>query len=148
MQEHARPENGFGQRDNAGFAAFMATHGLQLSTASAIARRDIFSEVTSSGNSKWRRVALLDKLQFDVFRYYYRRLQPDFCSFFVNSTAHLQHAYWRHLEPETFTVQPSATEVDKYRDAILFGYQQMDRLLGESPRRWPERTFSSSSPLR
>jgi hypothetical protein len=130
VQEHARLENGLGLRDNAGFAAFMATHGLQLSTASAITRQ-LFSEVTSSPGSKWRRVALLDKLQFDVFRHYYRRLQPDFCSFFVNSTAHLQHAYWRHMEPDSFTVQPSAAEVEKYRDAILFGYRQMDRLLGE-----------------
>ena len=35
------------------------------------------------------------------------------------------------MEPDAFTVQPSATEGDRHRDAILFGYQEMDRLLGE-----------------
>ena len=130
VQEHAKPENGLGLRDNAGFIAFMATHGLRLSTVSAITRQ-LLSEITSSGDSKWRRVALLDRLQFDVFRHYYRRFQPDFCSFFLNSTAHLQHAYWRHMEPDAFTIQPSTAEVGKYKDAILFGYQEMDRLLGE-----------------
>ena len=48
VQEHARPENGLGLRNNARFAAFMATHGLQFSTASAITRQ-LFSEITSSG---------------------------------------------------------------------------------------------------
>lgn len=130
VQEHARPENGFGLRGNVDFAAFMLTHGLQLSTMSAIVRQ-LLSELSSSGDTRWRRVALLDRLQFDVFRHYYRRFKPDFCSFFVNSTAHLQHAYWRHMNPGAFTVQPSTEEVGKYKDAILFGYQKMDRLLGE-----------------
>ena len=130
VQEHASPDSALGLGDNARFAAFMATHGLRLPTASAFARQ-LSSEVATSGSSKWKRVTLLDKLQFDVFRHYFRRLQPDFASFFVNSTAHLQHAYWRHMQPEMFTVLPSSEELNKYRDAILFGYQEMDWLIGE-----------------
>jgi hypothetical protein len=36
VQEHAKPGHGLELRDNAGLAAFMATHGLQLSTASRL----------------------------------------------------------------------------------------------------------------
>src|SRR6266540_4177128 len=80
---------------------------------------------------RWKRAVLLDQLQWDVFRYYYRKLRPAFATFFLNSTAHLQHKYWRHMEPEHFTIVPSPAEQAEYESAILFGYQQMDKLLGE-----------------
>ena len=57
-------------------------------------------------------------------------LNPTFPAFFVNSTAHYQHSYWRQMEPEKFTVQPTEREKDRYSDSILFGYQKMDELLG------------------
>jgi hypothetical protein len=76
------------------------------------------------------RVAVLDRLQWDVFRWYYKKVRPAFSSFFLNSTAHLQHKYWRNLEPEQFTIQPTAQEQVELRGAIRFGYEQMDRLVG------------------
>ena len=70
-------------------------------------------------------------MQLDVFKHYYRKLRPDFATFFINSTAHLQHSYWRQFQPEAFTVQPDATSSALYGDAVKTGYQAMDRLLGE-----------------
>src|SRR5690606_33211001 len=111
------------------FVRFMVTHGLKPSTVAQILRQ-LGAERAKDGRLSWRRVALLDRLQFDVFRHYYRRYRPDFASFFVNSVAHLQHSYWRHMEPEAFTVRPGAAEMEIYGDAIRFGYRAMDKVLG------------------
>ena len=35
------------------------------------------------------------------------------------------------MEPEHFKVKPEPGEQEVYEEAILFGYQQMDRLIGE-----------------
>jgi hypothetical protein len=72
----------------------------------------------------------MDKLQFDMFSAIYKRLKPSFSTFFLNSTAHMQHAYWRNMQPEVFKTAPSEDEQREYSSAILFGYQEMDRLLG------------------
>jgi hypothetical protein len=87
------------------------------------------SERLSQADVKWRRVALADRLQFDLFRHYYRRMRPDFATFFINSTAHLQHAYWRHMDPDAFALKPAKDEIESYGDAVLFGYRSMDALL-------------------
>jgi len=125
--EHTNERVPLGWRDYAAFLRFMATHGLSPSTVLAIARQLLRER---SGHDGWQRVTLLDRLQWDVFRWYYRRLRPDFSTFFLNSVAHLQHTHWRNLEPERFKLQPSPEEQAEYRDAVLFGYQENDRLLG------------------
>jgi hypothetical protein len=83
-------------------------------------------------DSRWRRATILDRLQWDLFRARYRRLQPTFATFFANSTAHFQHYHWREMEPGLFTVQPSSAERDAYADAIPFGYRKMDAIVGEA----------------
>jgi hypothetical protein len=77
----------------------------------------------------WKRAVILDRLQLDLFRWHYKRAQPDLATFFLNSTAHYQHLYWRNMEPEHFTVKPEPGEQEVYQEAILFGYQQMDKML-------------------
>src|SRR5262249_37412746 len=57
---------------------------------------------------------------------------PDLSTFFVNSTAHFQHKYWRNMDPETFRLKPGANEQKQYADAVLFGYQAMDNLIGKA----------------
>jgi hypothetical protein len=109
------------------FLRFMTTHGLSPSTVAAILRQ-LLVEVT--GRYSWKRVAILDRIQWDAFRHYHRRIRPDFATFFLNSTAHLQHKFWRNMDPDPFTIKPSAREQAELQDAVLFGYQQMDRLLG------------------
>jgi hypothetical protein len=114
--------------DYIGFARFMATHGMRAGTALAIADQ-LGRELR--GRDRWKRAVILDKLQFDVFRWYYRRIKPRFSTFFLNSTAHYQHFYWRNMEPEIFTVKLTPAEAAKYESAILFGYQEMDALVGQ-----------------
>ena len=101
----------------------MVTHGLSLSTVLAIAKQ-LMLEVT--GRYGWKRVAILDRIQWDVFRHYYGRVQPHFATFFLNSTAHLQHKFWRNMDPDAFTIKPSAREQAELQNAVRFGYEQMD----------------------
>lgn len=127
VHEHTRDADGLKAADYLGFLKFMVTHGFSLSTAMTIAlqlARD------RGGKHRWKRVAVMDRLQWDVFRWYYRTIQPHFATFFLNSTAHLQHKHWRNLEPERFTIKPTDQEQHEFEQAVIFGYQQMDELVG------------------
>jgi hypothetical protein len=121
------------------FLWFMITHGLSVSTLWAILKQLVGEKIVPS--SRYKRVALLDKLQFDLFQRYYRAIQPMFSSFFLNSTAHLQHLYWRNLFPDAFEIKPTAEEQAAYGDAILFGYRSMDALVGQFLRLDPDATL-------
>jgi len=114
--------------DYARFLAFMATHGMSVATMTSIIKQ---LGTENNGHNKWRRAVLLDRLQFDVFRAYFHKMTPSFSTFFLNSTAHYQHSYWRSMEPDVFHVKPTAEDQEEYESAILFGYQNMDRLLGQ-----------------
>lgn len=109
------------------FVAFMLRHGLRLKTAKAIVSQ-LVREFRSPG-TKWKRVAILDRLQYDAFRHLNRQLRVEFATFFSNSTAHLQHYYWRNMDPSGFRVPMSPSDDPSTRDAIRFGYQAMDQLL-------------------
>jgi hypothetical protein len=129
VQQYSNSEHTLSRSDYIDFLSFLLSHGFRMKTAAAIVRqlvRDRFDV-----EERWRRAVLLDKLQFDVFRHYFKKYRPDFSTFFLNSTAHYQHTYWRHMEPEAFRVQPSEEERRRFGGAILFGYQSMDRLLGD-----------------
>ncbi len=115
-----------GLGDRLRFLSFMVSHGLSLETVWAVARQMASDRL----GGRWKRAALLDKLQYDVFAWYYRRLRPHFSTFFLNSTAHFQHLYWRSHAPDLFQVKPSPDDVAEHGSAIQFGYQEMDRLLG------------------
>ena len=60
-------------------------------------------------------------MQYDVFAHFHRRLNPAFSTFFLNSTAHYQHAYWENMEPQVFGHPMPVGNGDTHRDAILFG---------------------------
>ncbi len=127
VQEHTSGDQALAISDYVAFSRFMVTHGLSLSTGVAIVRQLLRER---HGKYKWMRVAVMDRLQWDVFRWYYKRVRPNFATFFLNSTAHLQHKYWRNLEPERFRIRPTAEEQAELEKAIPFGYEQMDRLVG------------------
>lgn len=114
--------------DSLKFLAFMASHGLRLDTVGRILKQLLGER---SGHGRWKRVVLLDRIQLDLFRHYWRKTRPVFSTFFLNSTAHFQHMHWREMEPELFTVKPSDAERQEYEKAILFGYKQMDEVLGD-----------------
>jgi hypothetical protein len=129
VREYSNASDRMSAGDHAKFLGFMARHGLSAATVGTIATQ-LASERVRDRALAWRRVAILDALQYDVFRSYYRALKPDFASFFANSTAHLQHSFWRHMDPAPFTVRPDAAEMALYGDAVKFGYQAMDKLVG------------------
>ncbi len=127
VQEHTNEEASLPLSEYVRFLSFMAGHGLSISTAAAIIRQ---LAAERSGRSRWKRATIMDQLQWDLFAWYYRRLRPRFATFFLNSVAHLQHCYWREMEPWHFTIKPTAEEMAEHETAILYGYQEMDRLIG------------------
>jgi hypothetical protein len=126
VQEHTNSNARFTRSDYLAFIGFLIRNGLSLSTLKSIAQQLLAERV---GLGRWRRAPLLDKLQFDVFKSYYRKLRPQFSIFFSNSTAHFQHIYWRNMDPSSFQVKPTPEEQLRFEDAVLFGYQQMDQLI-------------------
>ncbi len=123
-------------RDAVALGAFCARHGLRPATALAVARQ-LAHERLDRG-VKWRRAALLDQVQYDVFAHYVRAQGVRFASFFSNSTAHYQHLYWRDMEPARFADPPDPRAHPSLRDAIRHGYRSMDRLIGRFRRDFPD----------
>ena len=110
------------------FGRFMMTNGLSIKTITDTVSQ-LIGELRST--SKWRRAVILDRLTFDVFRKVYNEQRPTFSTFFVNSVAHYQHYYWRNMDPGLFTVKSEAKEQETFADAILYGYQKIDEIVGE-----------------
>lgn len=129
VQEHTRESMPVGKSAQLRFLAFMMTHGMTAETAASIMKQLIEER---SGGNRWKRAVLLDSLQWDVFRAYWKKLKPKFSTFFLNSTAHFQHLFWRNMEPSLFAAQPSEGEQAEYENAIRFGYQHMDQLVGKA----------------
>lgn len=127
VQEHSNASAKFAKSDYLRFVKFMLAHGLSSQTVKS-AIRQLSSERREG--KRWRRAFILDMLQYDVFRHIYRKNKPHFSTFFLNSTAHMQHCYWRNMQPEVFTIQPTEQEQKEYSSAILEGYVHMDRLIG------------------
>ncbi len=125
-----------GLREVAKLGTFYLRHGFRPATALTLLGQ-LLRERLERGR-KWRRAALLDQLQYDVFRSYARRHDVRFASFFSNSTAHYQHLYWRNMEPARFTDPPDPAAHPSLRDAIRYGYRSMDRLIGRFRRDFPD----------
>lgn len=129
VQEHTRPRAPLTLREYARFARFMLANGLSANTVKATLLQ-LAGELMRT-RQRWRRAAIMDRLQWDVFVSFYRKLHPEFSTFFLNSTAHYQHYYWRNMEPERFALKDTADRQAQYCDAIPFGYRSMDRIVGE-----------------
>ena len=128
VMEYTRANSRVGIQEALKFLRFMIAHGLSGRTIAAVCAQLAEERFRTA---RWKRVAILDRLQFDLFRFGYRKLKPALSTFFLNSTAHLQHVYWRNMEPESFSVKPGEQEQSRYANAVLYGYRQMDRLIGE-----------------
>ena len=129
VREYSNSEQRLSAADYAAFLRFLVTHGLSAGTAWRTLRQ-LAEEKLRAPHLSYRRVAILDALQFDVFAHYHRSMRPDFATFFVNSVAHLQHSYWRYMEPDAFTLKPEESQRARYSDAIKYGYVAMDWLIG------------------
>lgn len=113
------------------FARFMMARGLTLATVMT-AVRQLMEEKTGGRDLKWRRSLILDLLMWDVFEAEYKKQKPDFATYFANSTAFLQHRYWRHMDPGAYQVKPSAEDMKSYGSAIEDSYRHMDRIVGKA----------------
>jgi hypothetical protein len=129
VQEYTNDRVPLSNADYARFLKFMIAHGLSAKTVNAIVRQ-IASE-RRTGKGKWKRATILDKLQRDVFLWYFRKLRPAFSTFFLNSTAHFQHAHWRNMDPEPFKIKPTDADQAEYQHAVRYGYEEMDRVVGD-----------------
>ncbi|WP_017672313.1 hypothetical protein [Blastomonas sp. AAP53] len=128
VREYSNAAKRLSATDYAAFLRFALTHGLSAATVLRITSQLAGEKLGKAGSHA--RVAILDALQYDVFSHYYRRIRPRFASFFANSVAHLQHSYWRHMDPDSFTVKPGAEETARYKSAIYDGYVAMDAMVG------------------
>lgn len=128
VQEHTRQRVAFGLGAKLSVMTCLVRRGLSATTV-----LDTASQPSNEirGRGKWKRVAILDRLQWDLFRWYWKRLKPTYAAFFSNSTAHMQHMHWLNMAPEAFALRPTRAEQAGYGDAVLFGYQRMDRIVGE-----------------
>jgi len=126
VQEHSNAAAKFSKFDYLKFLSFMLSHGLSLNTIKT-AVNQLRNE--RSNGKRWRRAFILDLLQFDVFENIYKKEKPVFSTFFLNSTAHMQHVYWRNMQPELFQIKPTEQEQKEYSSAILEGYVHMDKLV-------------------
>lgn len=131
VREYSNPDRSAPPVSAAQFLAFMTAHGLSARTVAQTASQ-LLSERLKDKNLSWQRAAILDRLCIDLFKHLHRRHKPDFATFFSNSTAHLQHSYWRQMEPQAFKVKPTSAQLDLYGGAIKYGYTQMDRLIREA----------------
>lgn len=129
VQKHTDPTRKLAPSDYLAFVRFMLQHGLTLTTIKSIISQLTKERIT--GKFQWRRVSILDRVVWDVFKHYYKKISPDFSTLYLNSVAHLQHHYWRNLDPHLFKVKPSEEEQKEFKDAVLYGYQKMDAILGE-----------------
>lgn len=128
VQEHTRSSVPVSKREQLQFLSFMVKHGMSFETVSAIARQLIAER---GGGQRWKRATILDDLQWDVFRAYWKRHSPNFATFFLNSTAHFQHMYWRDFQPEAFGGRKDEAKLSEHADAIRYGYQHMDKIVGK-----------------
>jgi hypothetical protein len=129
VQEYTNDKVPLSKSDYGRFLKFMVTHGLSLHTIGSIVRQLVGER--RSGKGRWKRATILDKLQRDVFLHYFKKLKPAFSTFFLNSTAHFQHAHWRNMDPEPFKIKPTDADQAEYQHAVRYGYEEMDRIVGD-----------------
>lgn len=130
VQEHTNVKASPAKSALIKFLGFMLSHGLSAPTIVAIVKQLVGERLTGKG--RWKRATILDKLQWDVFRGYYRKIKPNLSTFFINSTAHFQHMHWRDMDPSPFKVKPTAEEQSEYERAILHGYKEMDNIVRDA----------------
>lgn len=80
--------------------------------------------------SRWKRVCLQPRLNFDFFSNLYRKERPDFATWHSNHAAHFMHHYWRAWDDTGFTSKSTEKERRDYGDAVPYGYQLCDELIG------------------
>ena len=104
--------------------------GLRPSTCMRVAAQLVRERI--SPHARWRRVSLQPLLNFDFFAKLYRDERPDFATWHSNHAAHYMHHYWRAWDDSKFATKSPPGERKRYGEAIPFGYQVCDELLGRA----------------
>jgi Type I phosphodiesterase / nucleotide pyrophosphatase len=112
--------------------------GLTAATAGRIVQQLALEKVRPY--LRWKRVALQPLVNYDVFATVYRRYRPDFATWHTNHAAHYMHHYWRAMDDSKFPVPSTPEEKVKYGDAVEYGYDLCDELLGRFLRLVDEQT--------
>ena len=116
--------------DNLKILLSLWKNGLSSSTILQIVKQLTLQKFNYKKHS-WKSATLLDLIQLDLAKKVIEDKDPKFISFFSNSVAHFQHAYWRYLEPEKFSSDIGKENYNLYKDAIYYGYSKLDQLLGK-----------------
>lgn len=136
VQESSRGEGSVASAELPAFARLMIRHGLRPVTVWKMLRQ--LAQERREPALRWRRASVLDLLQYDLFRNLVRGQNPEFATFFSNSTAHYQHYYWRHMKPEAFQSPPDEKDHASLREAVRFGYRSMDAMVQRFMSDFPE----------
>ncbi len=129
VQDHTKPGAAVTRFETLKFLWFIMTHGVSIGTFRGLASQLMNEKKT--GRFRWRRAFVLDRIIADIFCHFYSRFRPDLATFFLNSTAFVQHRFWRNMDPDAFQIKPTEVEQAELKNAVLEGYQNMDRILGK-----------------
>ncbi len=116
IREHSNAHKRPSLSDAIDYLKFLCTHGLSLSTVTAIARQIVDERIH---DSHWKRAVLLDRMQWDLFRWQYKRQQPSFATF-INSTGALPARLLAQLRAGQFQDQADSAgdSTDEGSDSV------------------------------
>ncbi len=126
VHNHIMQESGAGAMAKEAFDVFRL--GLSAASAGRIVQQLAIERVRP--HLRWKRVALQPLINYDVFATVYRRYRPDFATWHTNHAAHYMHHYWRAMDDSKFSVPSTPEEKVKYGEAVEYGYDLCDELLG------------------
>lgn len=86
----------------------------------------------------WFKAMFLDLLLSDVFIKESINKNPEFCSLFLNSSAHIQHHYMFNSSAYRGEMRNPSWYVSENLDPLLDAYQVYDKILGEIIRVFPD----------
>jgi Type I phosphodiesterase / nucleotide pyrophosphatase len=129
-QAHNKTSKAPGAIEGLRIGAKLLGLGLRPATCVRIAAQLVRERM--SPHMRWRRVSLQPLLNFDFFAKLYRRERPDFATWHSNHAAHYMHHYWRAWDDSKFLAKSPPDEREKYGEAVPFGYQLCDELLGRA----------------
>ena len=129
-QVHAGAQKAPGMADNLRLGASLVKLGLKPATMVKIAGQLLMER--AKPETRWKRVCLQPALNFDIFSEQYQQQRPDFATWHSNHAAHFMHHYWRAWDDTDFPVKSPAEERRKYGEAVPYGYQLCDELLGRA----------------
>jgi len=102
--------------------------GLDPATLAFIA--STLLEIKVNPDVNWKKVSLQPIINLAFFRNLFRNARPDFATFHTNHVAHYQHRFFRAWKPQLFPDPTSQNEINRFGDAIRFGYRIADQVLG------------------